>query len=113
MNVRDMWAAKLAGGPMPAAKAAPTRIGGLGTGAGAGAAATFSLQRAPFVGAVLGIDPSLRGTGLALIEFAPSRQPVLLRCRTLKIPSSRPMSYALGEIHKAVAAFWVDLQVRL
>jgi crossover junction endodeoxyribonuclease RuvC len=77
MNVRDMWAAKLAGGPMPAAKAAPTRISGLGT--GAGAAGTFSLQRAPFVGAVLGIDPSLRGTGLALIEFAPSRQPVLLR----------------------------------
>jgi crossover junction endodeoxyribonuclease RuvC len=61
---------------------------------------------------VLGIDPSLRGTGLALIEFAPSRQPVLLRCRTLKIPSSRPMSYALGEIHKAVAAFLVDFKVR-
>ena len=111
MNVRDMWAAKLAGGPMPAAKAAPTRIAGLGTGAGA-SAATFSLQRAPFVGAVLGIDPSLRGTGLALIEFAPSRQPVLLRCRTLKIPSSRPMSYALGEIHKAVAAFLADFKVR-
>lgn len=114
MNVRDMWAAKLAGGPMPAAKAAPTRSAGLGIGAGvgAGAAATFSLQRAPFVGAVLGIDPSLRGTGLALIEFSPSRQPVLLRCRTLKIPSSRPMSYALGEIHKAVAAFLVDFKVR-
>ncbi|MCS6243827.1 MAG: crossover junction endodeoxyribonuclease RuvC [Opitutus sp.] len=110
LNVRDMWAAKLAGGPMPAAKAAPTRIAGLGT--GAGVAATFSLQRAPFVGVVLGIDPSLRGTGLALIEFAPSRQPVLLRCRTLKIPSSRPMSYALGEIHKAVAAFLVDFKVR-
>ena len=53
-----------------------------------------------------------RGTGLALIEFAPSRQPVLLRCRTLKIPSSRPMSYALGEIHKAVAAFLTDFKVR-
>ena len=108
MNVRQMWAAKLAGGAMPAPKAAPTRA----VGAGAGAQAVFSLQRAPFSGAVLGIDPSLRGTGLALIEFSPSKQPVLLRCRTLKIPASRSMSYALGEIHRAVALFLSDFQVR-
>lgn len=108
MNVRQMWAAKLAGGPMPTPSAAPTRSAGTKS----GAAATFSLQRAPFVGSVLGIDPSLRGTGLALIEFSPSRQPVLLRCRTLKIPSNRPMSYALGEIHRAVATFLADFKVR-
>ncbi|MEZ0216903.1 MAG: crossover junction endodeoxyribonuclease RuvC [Rariglobus sp.] len=108
MNVRQMWAAKLAGGALPAPKAGPSRtsVASLGT------QAMFSLQRAPFAGAVLGIDPSLRGTGLALIEFSPSKQPVLLRCRTLKIPASRPMSYALGEIHKAVATFLNDFQVR-
>jgi len=106
MNVRQMWAAKLAGGAMPAPTAAPVRT------KGAGAQAVFSLQRAPFSGAVLGIDPSLRGTGLALIEFSPSKQPVLLRCRTLKIPASRSMSYALGEIHRAVAMFLSDFQVR-
>jgi crossover junction endodeoxyribonuclease RuvC len=108
MNVRQMWAAKLAGGAMPAPKAGPTRTGG----SGAGTQAVFSLQRAPFAGAVLGIDPSLRGTGLALIEFCPGKQPVLLRCRTLKIPATRPMSYALGEIHRAVATFLTDFKVR-
>ena len=33
--------------------------------------------RTPFSGVVLGIDPSLRGTGLALVEFAAGRQPPL------------------------------------
>lgn len=108
MNVRQMWAAKLAGGALPAPKAGPT----LTSAASSGTQAVFSLQRTPFAGAVLGIDPSLRGTGLALIEFSPSRQPVLLRCRTLKIPASRPMSYALGEIHRAVATFLSDFKVR-
>ena len=108
MNVRQMWAAKLAGGALPAPKAGPSRM----SAASPGTQAVFSLQRTPFAGAVLGIDPSLRGTGLALIEFSPSRQPVLLRCRTLKIPASRPMSYALGEIHRAVATFLSDFKVR-
>ena len=107
MNVRQMWAAKLAGEPMPAAKALPTQRANA-----AGTQAVFSLQRAPFVGVVLGIDPSLRGTGLALIEFAPGRQPVLLKCRTVKIPASRSMSYALGEIHRAVASFLADYTVK-
>ncbi len=106
MNVRQMWAAKLAGGAMPAPKALPGR-----TQAATGQA-TFSLQRPPFEGQVLGIDPSLRGTGLALIEFTPSRQPVLLRCQTVKVPSGRPMAYALGEIHRAVAIFLADFDVR-
>jgi crossover junction endodeoxyribonuclease RuvC len=108
MNVRQMWAAKLSGGAMPAPKAGPSRM----SAASLGTQAVFSLQRTPFAGAVLGIDPSLRGTGLALIEFSPSKQPVLLRCRTLKIPASRPMSYALGEIHRAVATFLSDFKVR-
>ncbi|MET0263052.1 MAG: crossover junction endodeoxyribonuclease RuvC [Rariglobus sp.] len=110
MNVRQMWAAKLAGEPMPAAKAGPTRVGS--SSGAAGIQTAFSLQRAPFSGLVLGVDPSLRGTGLAMIEFSPSKQPVLLRCRTVKIPANRPMSYALGEIHRAVASFLGDFTVR-
>ena len=108
MNVRQMWAAKLAGAPLPAPTAAPVmRSANAG-----GTPAAFSLQRAPYVGAILGIDPSLRGTGLALIEFAQGRQPLLLKCRTVKIPASRSMSYALGEIHRAVASFLADYRVR-
>ena len=95
MNVRQMWAAKLAGKPVTAAIVAPS-----------------AAVRVPFAGQVLGIDPSLRGTGLALIEFAPGRLPVLLRCRTVDVPAKRPMAHALGEIHRAVTAFLDDFTVR-
>lgn len=94
-----MWAAKLAGKPVSAAVAVPTN------GAVSGQASYGVRARTPFVGTVLGIDPSLRGTGLALIEFLPGRQPVLLRCQTVRVAAKLPMSHALGEIHRAVAAF--------
>src|SRR4030095_12754845 len=73
MNVRQMWAAKLAGRAGPAG-------GALAANAATTAAGSIqSRPRAAFAGVVLGIDPSLRGTGLALIEFAAGRQPTLLR----------------------------------
>jgi len=87
-SVRDMWKAKLDG--KLTAKSWPEAP---------------TLQRPAFQGRVLGIDPSLRGTGLALIEFVAGRQPVLLRCTTLKISVKHPMAYCLGEIHRAVAGF--------
>ena len=70
------------------------------------------LQRPAFQGRVLGIDPSLRGTGLALIEFTPGRPPLLLRCRTVKIAARRPMTHCLAEIHHAVAAFVAEFDPR-
>jgi crossover junction endodeoxyribonuclease RuvC len=57
-----------------------------------------------FAGLVLGIDPSLRGTGLALIEFVAGRNPVLRHWTTVRVPPRRPMAVALGEIHRAVTA---------
>ncbi len=106
MNVRQMWAAKLAGKPMSAAVAVP---------ANASAHANGSLAvraRVPFAGLVLGIDPSLRGTGLALIEFAAGRQPVLLRCQTVRVAPKHSMAEALAEIHRAVTAFLENVDVR-
>jgi crossover junction endodeoxyribonuclease RuvC len=106
MNVRQMWAAKLAGRPVTAAIALPKN---------AAISAQLSLAvrpRAPFTGLVLGIDPSLRGTGLALIEFAPSRAPVLLRCATVRVAAKYSMAVALGEIHRAVSAFLENTTVR-
>ena len=82
-----MWKAKLEGRPVPAS-----------------GPVVLSLQRPPFIGVVLGIDPSLRGTGLALIEFARGRAPVLLHCETVRVPAKQPMAVALGEIHRAVTA---------
>ena len=106
MNVRQMWAAKLAGKPLPAALAVPKNA------AGPGQHSLALKPRAAFSGRVLGIDPSLRGTGLALIEFGPSRQPVLLRCATVRVPAKKTMAFALGEIHRAVAAFLDGAEVR-
>jgi crossover junction endodeoxyribonuclease RuvC len=94
MNVRQMWKAKLEGRSIPRMAASP-----LGA-------------RPAFVGRVLGIDPSLRGTGLALIEFSTGRHPLLLRCRTVRVPSRQPMSVALGEIHAAVTALLADAGAR-
>lgn len=100
-----MWAAKLAGQPVPAAPQSKRE-------AAANQAALSLGRRTPFVGIVLGIDPSLRGTGLALVEFAAGRGPLLLRCQTVKVPASRPMAVALAEIHRAVTAFLDGGQVR-
>jgi crossover junction endodeoxyribonuclease RuvC len=99
MNVRQMWKAKIEGRARPSA--------GVQDGPGA-----FTLKRTPFSGQVLGIDPSLRGTGLALIEFTPGRQPLLLRCQTLKVAAKHPMAYALGEINRMVADFLDGAAVR-
>jgi len=91
MSSRQLWKAKIEGKiKAPSWPVAP------------------SLSRPAFVGLVLGIDPSLRGTGLALIEFAAGRQPVLLRCQTVKVHPGRSMAHCLAEIHKAVTAFTVD-----
>jgi len=94
MNVRQMWKAKLEGRGLPR-PGAPI----LGT-------------RPPFAGRVLGIDPSLRGTGLALIEFVAGRQALLLRCRTVRVPARHPMSVALAEIHRAVTELLAEAGAR-
>ena len=95
MTVRQMWKAKLEGRSVPAS-----------------GPAVVSLQRAPFRGCVLGIDPSLRGTGLALVEFAPGRSPVLLRCQTVRVAAKQPMAFALAEIHRAVTAILTGAEVK-
>lgn len=106
MNVRQMWAAKLAGKPMPGAIGLPRSA------VANDPRSSASGHRSAFAGTVLGIDPSLRGTGLALIEFKPGCQPVLLRCQTVKVAAKHPMPHALGEIHRAVAAYLDATEVR-
>ncbi len=95
MSVRQMWKAKLAGtlakGDWPEAP---------------------RMRQPPFSGLVLGVDPSLRGTGLALIEFAPGRPAILLRTRTVQVPAKVSMPAALAEIHRAVSAVLDEFGVR-
>lgn len=61
-----------------------------------------AIGRVPFKGTILGIDPSLRGTGLAVVEFARSDRPVLLHSRTVKLKPSLSMFECLGRINGAV-----------
>jgi crossover junction endodeoxyribonuclease RuvC len=96
MNTRQMWTAKLKGGAVPARSAGPARNA---------ASAAELLPKKAFVGLVLGIDPSLRGTGLALIDFQAGRAPVLLRCVTVRVPRERTMAVALAAIHRAVIEY--------
>lgn len=88
VSVRDLWKAKLEG-----KLSAPSK-------------GSFEMdgRRTPFKGVVLGIDPSLRGTGLALIEFLPGRPSVLLHSRTVKLKTTATMPQCLGEIFRCVQA---------
>jgi crossover junction endodeoxyribonuclease RuvC len=117
-NVRQLWAEKLAGGGPAKGKAVGLPVGSVvpvsavRRAAGPAGHPLEGAQRVAFSGRVLGIDPSLRGTGLALIEFQSGRAPVLLRCRTVSVPAKRSMAFALGEISAAVTAFLKDFEVR-
>lgn len=95
MTVRQMWKARLAG--KSAARVWPE---------------PSDLRRPRFTGQVLGVDPSLRGTGLALIEFASGHAAVLLCARTVRVAARRPMAEALAEIHRAVSAMLRQFDVR-
>jgi len=92
MSARQLWKAKIEG-------RLPKSAGGALEAAAAAVGA-----RPAFVGGVLGIDPSLRGTGLAVIEFARGRTPVLLHSRTVRMKPSVSMPECLAEIFRAVEA---------
>jgi crossover junction endodeoxyribonuclease RuvC len=58
-----------------------------------------------FSGRVLGIDPSLRGSGFAVLEYAPGQQARLLETATLKLKPKLSMPECLGAIGNQVDDF--------
>lgn len=85
-SARSLWAAKLAGRAVaPLDAPLPTALTG---------------KR--FEGIVLGIDPSLRGSGLAVMDVRPGGIYRLLHTHTLRLKPALPMAHCLGEILKAV-----------
>ncbi len=84
-NARQLWKAKLEG----KGSGKPSSIPGL--------------AKAKFVGTILGIDPSLRGTGLAVVEFSRPNTPNLLQSETIRIKPRVSMPECLGEINRAVS----------
>jgi len=93
---RTLWAQKLAG-KLPI----PTQNGLSGM-----------INRKPFSGIILGIDPGLRGTGLALLEFRPNQTPILHQSTTIILKSSLSMPECLGAIHKAITDILNQAEVR-
>lgn len=81
-----LWAAKLSGrGHIPAPSAAPVAAG----------SNTFS-------GTLLGIDPSLRGTGLAIVEFDSVRGCRLINSTTVRNPRQAGLPECLAHIARNV-----------
>jgi len=71
------------------------------------------LKKKPFSGRILGIDPSLRGTGLAILECE-NGSFRLLHSETLKLGTKVSSIDCLGKIHELVAhliALWEPLHV--
>lgn len=65
------------------------------------------LQKKPYAGRIVGIDPSLRGTGLAVLECK-GNSFQLLHSETLKLTTKVTSIDCLGKIHDSVAGL-VDL----
>src|SRR5579863_6175133 len=91
-TARHLWTARIAGRPLGSLESSrlETTPGAKG--------------KVPFRGTILGIDPSLRGTGLALIEMGSSK-PLLIRSTKVSVPIRHSVSEALAEIHRSVARY--------
>ncbi len=91
---RSLWTAKLSGKPIPEPKARPASPG----------TQDILARREAFNGVVLGIDPSLRGTGLALVVFKPGEPAKILDSMTVKNKASLSFAACLGEIARQVTS---------
>lgn len=86
-SARSLWTAKLTGKPTPGAAEIPAQL----------------IGPANFRGVILGIDPSLRGTGLAVVDFSKGvEQAKLIGSWTLKLKPKLSMHECLGEIAKGI-----------
>lgn len=85
-SARQQWADKLAGKQVVSRSVEPVALG---------------LQASRFRGKVLGVDPSLRGTGLAVIDWD-GHTGKLLASRTLKQTRELPVVDCLVDIAEAV-----------
>ncbi len=69
-------------------------------------------NRVPYEGVIIGIDPSLRATGLAVLEFQAGKPPKLLASETISIPPTQSMATCLGRIFIRVSEAMKKYKVR-
>ncbi|MDR2430356.1 MAG: crossover junction endodeoxyribonuclease RuvC [Puniceicoccales bacterium] len=80
-------------------------------GTASAATAPAPMARRPYTGHVLGIDPSLRGTGLSVIAFD-NGNATFRASRRLRLGPGLTMPDCLGAIYKAVADCIEDWPIR-
>ena len=83
---RQLWAKHLAGQSTRPKSADPQSL----------------LRKIPYEGRILGVDPSLRGTGLAVLECH-GQSYELLHSETLKLKPKISSIDCLGQIHQSIA----------
>ncbi len=86
-SARKMWADKLSG-KTSMSSSSPIAVG-----------------KNQFKGLVLGIDPSLRGTGIALLEFDGKKQTILIKSETLDLESKLSQPECIARIFLAVESY--------
>lgn len=110
---RSLWAQKILSGGVERADGAGTVFPASRSRGGRATASPFpSGARAPYAGFVLGVDPSLRGSGFAVVEFIPRAAPKLHFSKTLRLARERSLADCLGEIYKLCADCCEDFPVR-
>ena len=83
---RQLWAKHLAGQSTRPKSADPQSL----------------LKKTPYEGRILGVDPSLRGTGLAVLDCH-GQSYELLHSETLRLKPKIPSIDCLGQIHQSIA----------
>ncbi|MGX8716415.1 MAG: crossover junction endodeoxyribonuclease RuvC [bacterium] len=69
-------------------------------------------QQTVFNGCILGIDPSLRGSGFSVVEIKPDASMHYLESLTLKLGQKKSFVECLGEIFKATDAFFEKYAIK-
>lgn len=85
-SARNLWTQKLTSKPSPKNEAGPA----------------YLPMRGKFNGVILGIDPSLRGTGLSVVDYRGQEHIRLLHSETLHFKPALAVVDCLGKIAEAV-----------
>ena len=72
----------------------------------------FAIQGSNFCGKVLGIDPSLRGSGFAVLEAVDARAVNYITSLTLKLTARRSFTECLGEIFSTTRRLLEEHEIR-
>lgn len=87
-SARAQWAAQIKAGTLGSLKSVP---------------GILTATKTPFKGSILGIDPSLRGTGLAVVTFTPPDTGRYVTSETISPTRQATLPECLGAIASAVA----------